>query len=74
VVVGNQSLFLLKIYLLIMCKYTVAVFRHTRRGHPRWLWTTMWFLGFELRTPGRAVSAEPPLTAEPSVLPQSLVL
>jgi hypothetical protein len=25
--------FFLKIYLLIICKYTVAVFRHSRRGH-----------------------------------------
>jgi hypothetical protein len=25
--------FFLKIYLFIICKYTVAVFRHTRRGH-----------------------------------------
>ena len=25
--------FFFKIYLLIICKYTVAVFRHTRRGH-----------------------------------------
>jgi hypothetical protein len=24
--------FFLKIYLLIICKYTVAVFRHSRRG------------------------------------------
>jgi hypothetical protein len=24
--------FFLKIYLFIICKYTVAVFRHTRRG------------------------------------------
>jgi hypothetical protein len=23
----------LKIYLFIICKYTVVVFRHTRRGH-----------------------------------------
>jgi hypothetical protein len=29
----NFNLFLfLKIYLFIICKYTVAVFRHTRRG------------------------------------------
>jgi hypothetical protein len=45
---------------IIMCKYTVAVFRHTRRGHRfhyRWLWATMWLLGFELRTFRRAVSA-----------------
>jgi len=27
------------------------------RSHYRWLWTTMWLLGFELRTSGRAVSA-----------------
>jgi hypothetical protein len=26
-------LFFLKIYLFIICKYTVAVFRRTRRGH-----------------------------------------
>jgi hypothetical protein len=26
-------LFFFKIYLFIICKYTVAVFRHTRRGH-----------------------------------------
>jgi hypothetical protein len=25
--------FFLKIYLFIICKYTVAVFRHSRRGH-----------------------------------------
>jgi hypothetical protein len=25
--------FFLKIYLFIICKYTIAVFRHTRRGH-----------------------------------------
>jgi hypothetical protein len=25
--------FLKKIYLFIICKYTVAVFRHSRRGH-----------------------------------------
>jgi hypothetical protein len=25
-------LFFFKIYLLVICKYTVAVFRHTRRG------------------------------------------
>ena len=27
------------------------------RSHYRWLWTTMWLLGFELRISGRAVSA-----------------
>jgi hypothetical protein len=26
-------LFFLKIYLFIICKYTVVVFRYTRRGH-----------------------------------------
>ena len=42
---------------IIICKYTVAVFRHTRRGSQcllrlvvGWLWATMWLLGFELRT------------------------
>ena len=48
------------IYLFIICKYTVAVFRHSRKGHQIsiWMvWATMWLLGFELRTFGRAVSA-----------------
>jgi hypothetical protein len=27
------------------------------RSHYRWLWATMWLLGFEFKTPGRAVSA-----------------
>jgi hypothetical protein len=29
----SLSLFLRFIYLFIICKYTVAIFRHTRRGH-----------------------------------------
>jgi hypothetical protein len=29
--------FFLKIYLFIICKYTVAVFRHSRRGRYGWL-------------------------------------
>ena len=31
---SSFSRFFLKMYLFIICKYTVAVFRHTRRGHP----------------------------------------
>jgi hypothetical protein len=27
------------------------------RSHYRWLWATMWLLGIELRTSGKAVSA-----------------
>ncbi len=44
---------------IIINKYTIAVFRHTRRGHLRshygWLWATMQLLRFELRTFGRKV-------------------
>jgi hypothetical protein len=39
---------------------TIAVFRHTRRGHLiplQMVWATMWLLGIELSTSGRAVSA-----------------
>jgi hypothetical protein len=43
-------------YLFYVYEYTVAVFRHTR-SYYRWLWATMWLLGFELRTSGRAVNA-----------------
>jgi len=28
-----KELFFLKIYIFIIYKYTVAIFRHTRRGH-----------------------------------------
>ena len=55
--------FFFKDLFIVICRYTVAVFRHTRRGHRsigyhcRWLWATMWLLGFELRAFGRAVSA-----------------
>jgi hypothetical protein len=31
--VGIKELFFLKILFIIIIKYTVAVFRHTRRGH-----------------------------------------
>jgi hypothetical protein len=29
----SNVVFFFKIYLFIICKYTVAVFRHPRRGH-----------------------------------------
>jgi hypothetical protein len=29
---GNICMYFLKVYLFIICKYTVAVFRHSRRG------------------------------------------
>ena len=55
----SLCLLLLFIYLFIIFKYTVAVFRCTEgiRSHHGWLWATMWLLGFELRTFRRAVGA-----------------
>ena len=41
------------------------------RSHYRWLWTTMWLLGIELRTLGRTAVS---LTAEPSLQPLSSLL
>jgi hypothetical protein len=50
--------FFFKIYLFIICKYTVAVFRHSRRGRQISLQIAgQMLLGFELRTFGRTVSA-----------------
>ena len=52
--------FFLNNYLFYEHEYTVAVFRHTRRGHQiplQRLWATKWLLGIELRTCGRIVSA-----------------
>ena len=65
VVAGNWTQDLCSLWaedlFIIICKYTVAVFRHTPekgiRAHYGWLWATMWLLRFELRTFGRAVSA-----------------
>jgi hypothetical protein len=48
------------IYLFIIYKYTVAVFRHTKRGHQIALQMVVSHhvvAGIELRTSGRAVSA-----------------
>jgi hypothetical protein len=57
------SFFLLKIYLFVylfnVYDYTVAVFRHTRRGHQIPLQMVVSHhvvAGFELRTSGRGVS------------------
>ena len=55
-----SAIFFFKISFIIVSKYTVAVLRHSRRGCQIslvWLWATMWLLGFELMTSGRAVSA-----------------
>jgi hypothetical protein len=46
------SLFL-KICLFILCIGVLCL----RASHYRWLWATMWLLGIELRTSGRATSA-----------------
>ena len=59
-----------KTYLFIVYKYTVAVFRHTRRGHQislQMVVNHLSLLGFELRTSERAVSALPKiLSSNPS--------
>jgi hypothetical protein len=55
----NSSEFL-KIYSFYVYEYTIVVFRHTIRGHQiplQMVWGTMWLLGIELRTSGRAASA-----------------
>jgi len=53
------SCFVLKIYLFVLCTYCHCL-RHIRRGHQiplqMVMWATMWLLGIELRTSGRAVS------------------
>ena len=52
--------FIVFIYLLVICKYTVAVFRHSRRGRQISLQMVVSYIvvvGFELRTFRRAVSA-----------------
>ena len=52
----------------IIHRYTVAVFRHTKRSHYGWLWATLRLLGFELRTFGRVVSALTHWTISSAVL------
>ena len=48
------------IYLYNVYEYTVAIFRHTRRGHyipSQMVVSHMWLLGIEPRTSGRATSS-----------------
>jgi len=55
-----QDHFIQKIYLFIIYKYTIAVFRHTRREHRISLQMVVSHhvvAGIELRTSGRAVGA-----------------
>jgi hypothetical protein len=49
--------------------YTVAVFRHTRRGHliPFEMVVIVWLVGVELRTSGRAASALDPEAISPAL-------
>jgi len=64
---GMVFVFFLKIYLFIclliylLSVSTLSLSSDTPeegiRSHYRWLWATMWLLGIELRTFGRAVSA-----------------
>ena len=55
-----SSLFFLR-YIYFTCMNTLLLFSDTPEEatdpHYRWLWATMWLLGIELRTSGRAVSA-----------------
>jgi hypothetical protein len=60
----NRFLFLnffLRIYLFLLCMSILLLSSDTPeegiRSHYRWLWATMWLLGVELRTSGRAVGA-----------------
>jgi hypothetical protein len=41
ILIINFFLIFKKIYLFIICKYTVGVFRHTRRGHQISLWVVV---------------------------------
>jgi hypothetical protein len=68
----RSVLFCFKIYLFYLCEYTVAVFRHTRKGHqiPLQVVVTMWLLGIELRTWGKAVST---LNHWPSLQPMEFI-
>ena len=56
----NYNILFFKIYLFIICKYTVAVLRYSRRGHQislRMVVSHHVVAGIELRTFGRADSA-----------------
>jgi hypothetical protein len=57
--VGYLFIYLLKIYLLHVriLQLSSDTPEEGVRSHYRWLWVTMWLLGFELRTFRRAVSA-----------------
>jgi hypothetical protein len=60
-------LFVLKIYLFTICEYTVAVFRHTRRGH---LISLQMVVSHHVNS-GPLEEQSVLLTAEPSLQPGS---
>jgi hypothetical protein len=65
--------FFLKIYLFIICKYTVAVFRHTRRGSHILLWMVVsHHVVAGIRTLDLQKSSRVLLPTEPSHQPKKL--
>jgi hypothetical protein len=62
----------LKLFLKIYFLFIFIVYKYTElssdtpeegvRSHYGWLWATMWLLGFELQTFGRAVGCSYPLS------------
>ena len=56
-----RSFFKKKIIYLLCIQYSVCMYacrpEESTRSHYRWLWATMWLLGIELRTFGRAGNA-----------------
>jgi hypothetical protein len=55
-VIFKLSLNLFYVYECSICMYTLMS-EEDIRSHYRWLWATMWLLGIELPTSGRAASA-----------------
>ena len=66
----NLCLFLFLRFTYFMYMITLSLSSHTpvegMGSHYRWLWATMWLLGIELRTSGRAVSSLIPWAISPA--------
>jgi hypothetical protein len=62
----NLCLFFFNLW--VLCCIYICLPEESIRSHYRWLWATMWLLGIELRTSGRAASALNPWAISPALI------
>ena len=74
--VGHSQSFFFKNYFMYVSTLSLSsdTVEEGIGSHYRWLWATMWLLGVELRTSGRAVSALNHWAISPALVQGTLIL